>query len=111
MVEKYQKNSLLGQLEQNGFYSNNDKNGEFLPFGSLTKDTENSPFIEDNSKTDPVKSEKKIIKNRLNELDSNLFREGSFIDIQDSELTKEEKAKKIKALINKIDDKIIIIYL
>lgn len=106
MVEKYPKNSLLGQLEENGFYSNNSKNGELLPFGTLTSSVENSPFKEDNLKTDPVKIEKRIVKNRLNELDCNLFQEGNFIDIQDLDLSKEEKIKKIKNLIDKINEKL-----
>ena len=106
MMEKYHKNSLLGQLEENGIDLQNNTEGEYLPFGILTGNIENSPFNTNKYQNDPVEIEQKIVKKRLNELDFNLFQEGNFININDNELSKDEKIQKIKKLIKKIDEKL-----
>lgn len=106
MMEKYSKNSLLGQLEKNGIVKNSNDGADYLPFGILTGNMEHSPFEGDKNSTDTIKQENKIIKTRLNELDNNLFASDTQINIEDKELTKSEKIKKIKGLIKKIDDKL-----
>ncbi len=106
MVDKYTKNSLLGQLKKNGFELKGSTNGEYLPFGILTGNIENSPFAENQKQEDPIKKEQKIVKKRLNDFDFNIFQESNFLDIDDIELSKEEKISKIKKLIKKIDEKI-----
>ncbi len=116
MTENYQKNSLLGQLEKSGIM-NDEKNSipqegraigaseEFLPFGILTGGIETSPF-NTNVIEETEQKETKIIQKRLNDLDLNIFQETGFIDINDDELSVNEKIKKIKSLIKKIEDKI-----
>ena len=106
MMENYHKNSLLGQLEENGIDLQSNTEGEYLPFGTLTGNIENSPFNTNKYQSDPVEIEQKIVKKRLNELDFNLFQEGNFININDNELSKDEKIQKIKKLIKKIDEKL-----
>lgn len=116
MTENYQKNSLLGQLEKSGII-NDEKNSipqegntigageDFLPFGILTGGIETSPFNTDVIEEKEQK-ETKIIQKRLNDLDLNIFQETGFIDINDDELSVNEKIKKIKSLIKKIENKI-----
>lgn len=108
MMEKHTKNSLLGQLEQNGIINENNTEVEPLPFGILSKGLETSPFGSDEEETETKEDikDKKIIKKRLNDLDNNIFQDTNFININDEELSKEEKNKKIKALIKKLDEKI-----
>ena len=108
MMEKHTKNSLLGQLEQNGIINENNTEVEPLPFGILSKGLETSPFGSDEEETETKEDikDKKIIKKRLNDLDNNIFQDTNFININDEELSKEEKIKKIKALIKKLDEKI-----
>lgn len=116
MTENYQKNSLLGQLEKSGII-NDEKNSipqeggaigaeeDFLPFGILTGGIETSPFNTDVIEEKEQK-ETKIVQKRLNDLDLNIFQETGFIDINDDELSVNEKIKKIKSLIKKIENKI-----
>lgn len=116
MTENYQKNSLLGQLEKSGII-NDEKNSipqeggaigageDFLPFGILTSGIETSPF-NTNAIEEKEQKETKIVQKRLNDLDLNIFQETGFIDINDDELSVNEKIKKIKSLIKKIEDKI-----
>lgn len=116
MTENYQKNSLLGQLEKSGII-NDEKNSipqegntigageDFLPFGILTGGIETSPF-NTNVIEEKEQKETKIIQKRLNDLDLNIFQETGFIDINDDELSVNEKIKKIKSLIKKIENKI-----
>lgn len=116
MTENYQKNSLLGQLEKSGII-NDEKNSipqegntigageEFLPFGILTGGIETSPF-NTNIIEEKEQKETKIVQKRLNDLDLNIFQETGFIDINDDELSLNEKIKKIKSLIKKIENKI-----
>lgn len=116
MTENYQKNSLLGQLEKSGII-NDEKNSipqeggaigaeeDFLPFGILTGGIETSPF-NTNVIEEKEQKETKIVQKRLNDLDLNIFQETGFIDINDDELSVNEKIKKIKSLIKKIEDKI-----
>lgn len=114
-MEKYSKNSLLGQLEENGIIKNDnihDENG-FLPFGILTGGQEVSPFENSQDFKDfPLEYEEnenkppKIIKKRLNELDADFFAEGNYLNIEDEELSRHEKIKKIKLMIKKVDEKI-----
>lgn len=106
MADGYSKNSLLGQLEQKGILNEDSKNGEYLPFGILTGSSDMSPFNMPFEEKEEQKAEPKIIKKRLNDLDFNIFQEGSFLDIKDSELSPEEKIKKIKGMIKKTDEKI-----
>ena len=105
MMEKFPKNSLLGQLEQNGLIEDDTIKSDYLPFGVLTGGIETSPFVSD-SVEEENKIEQKIIKKRLNDLDANIFQEGSFIDIEDSELTVDEKINKLKKMIKNLDNKI-----
>lgn len=106
MMDKYSKNSLLGQLEQSGIFNEDTANVEHLPFGILSKGIETpSSFAPDEEKKQSEPNQK-IVKKRLNELDNNIFQDTSFININDEELSKEEKIKKIKFLIKKIDEKI-----
>ena len=116
MTENYQKNSLLGQLEKSGII-NDEKNSipqeggtigageDFLPFGILTGGIETSPF-NTNVIEEKEQKETKIVQKRLNDLDLNIFQETGFIDINDDELSVNEKIKKIKSLIKKIENKI-----
>lgn len=116
MTENYQKNSLLGQLEKSGII-NDEKNSipqeggaigaeeDFLPFGILTGGIETSPF-NTNVIEEKEQKETKIVQKRLNDLDLNIFQETGFIDINDDELSLNEKIKKIKSLIKKIENKI-----
>lgn len=116
MTENYQKNSLLGQLEKSGII-NDEKNSipqeggaigaeeDFLPFGILTGGIETSPF-NTNAIEEKEQKETKIVQKRLNDLDLNIFQETGFIDINDDELSVNEKIKKIKSLIKKIENKI-----
>lgn len=105
-MENFFKNSLLGELKKNGIEVENDESGEYLPFGILTGNFEDSPFNTSNKKDDPIKNDAKIVKKRLNELDNNFFQETNYLDIGDSELTVVEKINKIKGLIKSIDEKI-----
>ena len=116
MTENYQKNSLLGQLEKSGIINDEKKSipqigvsdvadGDFLPFGILTGGIETSPFNSDIDETTKIK-ETKIVQKRLNDLDLNIFQEAGFVDIYDDELSLNEKIKKIKNLIKKIENKI-----
>lgn len=108
MMEKYPKNSLLGQLEENGLFSESETPAPtHLPFGVLTGNMDMSPFnpyVEENDTEE--KKEAKFIKKRLNDLDANIFQEGNFLNIDDEELSKDEKVKKIRLLIKRLDEKI-----
>ncbi len=113
MTDNYKKNSLLGQLEKKGILNDEpDLSGgnifegqqnDFLPFGILTGGYETSPFL---NEPENCEKEVKIVKKRLNDLDLNIFQEGNFININDSELSDDEKIKKIKTLIKRLDEKI-----
>lgn len=116
MMENYQKNSLLGQLEKSGIINDektsipqtdktDEANGDFLPFGILTGGFETSPFNSNKIENEPDK-ETKIVQKRLNDLDLNIFQEAGFVDIYDDELSLNEKIKKVKHLIKRIEDKI-----
>ena len=116
MTENYQKNSLLGQLEKSGIINDektsipqtdktDEANGDFLPFGILTGGFETSPFNSNKIENEPDK-ETKIVQKRLNDLDLNIFQEAGFVDIYDDELSLNEKIKKVKHLIKRIEDKI-----
>lgn len=106
MMENFFKNSLLGELKKNGIKLENNESGEYLPFGILTGNFEDSPFNVQNNNDDPIKKDVKIVKKRLNELDNNFFQETNYLDIKDDELTVVEKINKIKGLIKNIDEKI-----
>ena len=67
--------------------------------------SETSPFNTDVIEEKEQK-ETKIVQKRLNDLDLNIFQETGFIDINDDELSVNEKIKKIKSLIKKIENKI-----
>lgn len=105
IMEEYPKNSLLGQLEQKGFLEEDNQKVDYLPFGVLTGGVESSPFVKKVDDSE-LKPEPKIIQKRLNDLDANIFQEGNYLDIQDSELTKEEKINKLKKMMKKLDEKI-----
>ncbi len=103
MTDEYSKNSLLGQLKSSGILKNSDES-EHLPFGALSgmNDTEDVAFEEEF-----VDDDKENIspKKRINDTDSNLLNTGG-IDVNNKNLSDEEKIKNIKQMIKKIDDKI-----
>ena len=109
MMDKFSKNSLLRQIKEKGIVTNSSENGEHLPFGILTGNFEDSPFNLKNSQDNPIKKDVKIIEKHLNTLDNTLFNYSNYLNIEDRELSKNEKIKKIKELIKKANEKIFIL--
>ena len=99
MENKYPKKSLLDELKENGLLEKVEPNNTTLPFGNLTNSNKNE-------ETKLPSPDLKIIKKRLNDVDFNFFQESNFLDIEDIDLTDDEKAEKIQKLIDKIDEKI-----
>jgi len=99
-MDKYSKNSLLGQLKESGIItSSEDESSQqgFLPFGILTGAMEQSPFVPIENpiqKDDVIEPVRENTKKRLNELDGNFFNQTEYLNGDNVEFLEEENEKK-----------------
>ena len=151
-MENSFKNSLLGQLAEFGFNTDNKDNisNEPNPLAISVNeaDIKNSPFMNLDNKNpaaqnpiNPMNSgetydntggsetynapspefpqssklqnndeaPKRIIQKRLNDFDFNILQDSAFVNIEDSELSDDEKISKVTNLIKEIDRKLFLI--
>lgn len=112
-MERPFQNSLLGQLKVLGFNEEINEDQNPLAIHIENFDIENSPFgnLHKKEAEDPIKKNetKKVLQKRLNDYDFNILQSSTFVDIEDLELSDDEKIVKIQNLIKEIDKKLFLI--